>query len=715
MKRIDINHQAQRFSIRKYAFGAASVLIGCVFFLGTQNVSAQEQGTQLPASENAVVNVAENSVAISQAVADKAAAQTTLTETPQVEVEEKENKVNAPALNVDDKGAKSKEDVNPTVSKTASEVEASAVTATDTKNSNPQVNAKTDSSEKDENKMVTSAPAKETEAEQNEKAVAENLIQRQAKAVSIPSQGNYVFQETTPVKNAASMSSPTQFNFDKGDKVFYDKVLEADGHQWISYVSYSGIRRYAPIAVTIEELKQKEIVQQNLPAQGTYHFTKQADVKNDAKLSSPTQFSFYNGDHVFYDKVLEADGHQWISYVSYSGIRRYVVIGKLTTQPSPIETKVSGTIVIQNKTAQQFDVIISNVSSTQGIKEVLVPVWSEQNGQDDIVWYQATKQGEGVYKVTIKVSDHKNNSGNYHVHLYYLLDNGEQRGVGATMTEVEAPKPVETTGIISIANKSSQGFDVLITNASSTQDIKEVLVPVWSEQNGQDDIVWYQATKQGEGVYKVAVKVSDHKNNSGNYNIHLYYRLSTGELRVVGGKTTEVEAPKPVETTGIISIANKSSQGFDVLITNASSTQDIKEVLVPVWSEQNGQDDIIWYQATKQGEGVYKVAVKVSDHKNDSGNYNIHLYYRLSTGELRVVGGKTTTVEAPNRVNLPAQGTYVFTNKVEVKNEARTSSPTQFTFNKGESIYYDSILNADGHQWISYRSYSGIRRYIIID
>ena len=714
MKRIDINHQAQRFSIRKYAFGAASVLIGCVFFLGAQNVSAQEQGTQLPASENAVVNVAENSVAISQAVADKAAAQTTLTETPQVE--EKENKVNAPALNVDDKGAKSKEDMNPTVSKTASEVEASAVTATDTKNSEPQVNVKTDSSEKDENKMVTSAPAKETEAEQNEKAVAaENLIQRQAKAVSIPSQGNYVFQETTPVKNAASMSSPTQFNFDKGDKVFYDKVLEADGHQWISYVSYSGIRRYAPIAVTIEELKQKEIVQQSLPAQGTYHFTKQADVKNDAKLSSPTQFSFYNGDHVFYDKVLEADGHQWISYVSYSGIRRYVVIGKLTTQPSPIETKVSGTIVIQNKTAQQFDVIISNVSSTQGIKEVLVPVWSEQNGQDDIVWYQATKQGEGVYKVTVKVSDHKNNSGNYHVHLYYLLDNGEQRGVGATMTEVEAPKPVETTGIISIANKSSQGFDVLITNASSTQGIKEVLVPVWSEQNGQDDIIWYQATKQGEGVYKVTVKVSDHKNNSGNYNIHLYYRLSTGELRVVGGKTTEVEAPKPVETTGIISIANKSSQGFDVLITNASSTQGIKEVLVPVWSEQNGQDDIIWYQATKQGEGVYKVAVKVSDHKNDSGNYNIHLYYRLVTGELKVVGGKTTTVEAPNRVNLPAQGTYVFTNKVEVKNEARTSSPTQFTFNKGESIYYDSILNADGHQWISYRSYSGIRRYIIID
>ena len=586
MKRIDINHQAQRFSIRKYAFGAASVLIGCVFFLGTQNVSAQEQGTQLPASENAVVNVAENSVAISQAVSDKAAAQTTLTETPQVEVEEKENKVNAPALNVDDKGAKSKEDVNPTVSKTASEVEASAVTATDTKNSNPQVNVETDSNEKDENKMVTSAPAKETEAEQNEKAVAENLMQRQAKAVSIPSQGNYVFQETTPVKNAASMSSPTQFNFDKGDKVFYDKVLEADGHQWISYVSYSGIRRYAPIAVTIEELKQKEIVQQNLPAQGTYHFTKQADVKNEAKLSSPTQFSFYNGDHVFYDKVLEADGHQWISYVSYSGIRRY----------APIAVTI------------------------------------EELKQKEIV--QQNLPAQGTYHFT-KQADVKN--------------------------EAKLSSPTQ-----------------------------------FSFYNG--DHVFYDKVLEADGHQWIS-----------------YVSYSGIRRYVVIGKLTTQPSPIETKVSGTIAIQNKTAQQFDVIISNVSSTQGIKEVLVPVWSEQNGQDDIVWYQATKQGEGVYKVTVKVSDHKNDSGNYDIHLYYRLSTGELKVVGGKTTTVEAPNRVNLPAQGTYVFTNKVEVKNEARTSSPTQFTFNKGESIYYDSILNADGHQWISYRSYSGIRRYIIID
>lgn len=39
------DHKEQRFSIRKYSCGAASVLIGCVLFMGGQAVSADEQAT----------------------------------------------------------------------------------------------------------------------------------------------------------------------------------------------------------------------------------------------------------------------------------------------------------------------------------------------------------------------------------------------------------------------------------------------------------------------------------------------------------------------------------------------------------------------------------------------------------------------------------------------------------------------------------------------
>ncbi|HFI0253162.1 TPA: SH3 domain-containing protein, partial [Streptococcus suis] len=67
-----------------------------------------------------------------------------------------------------------------------------------------------------------------------------------------------------------------------------------------------------------------------LPSQGTYHFTKQAEVKNEAKVSAPTQFTFEKGDKVNYDKVIQSDNHRWISYVSFSGTRRYVDLGQMS-------------------------------------------------------------------------------------------------------------------------------------------------------------------------------------------------------------------------------------------------------------------------------------------------------------------------------------------------------------------------------------------------
>ena len=52
--------------------------------------------------------------------------------------------------------------------------------------------------------------------------------------------------------------------------------------------------------------------------------------------------------------------------------------------------------------------------------------------------------------------------------------------------------------------------------------------------------------------------------------------------------------------SGDLHISNQSEAGFDVLVTNVSNPGSLKAVKVPVWSTQGGQDDIIWYTATKQ-------------------------------------------------------------------------------------------------------------------
>lgn len=101
-------------------------------------------------------------------------------------------------------------------------------------------------------------------------------------------------------------------------------------------------------------------------------------------------------------------------------------------------------VVNNNKDTGTFDVIISDVYSPKGVRTVQVPIWSEKNGQDDIRWYEATRQSNGTYTVNVQAINHKNSTGLYNIHLYYILNDGSQVGVGGIQTKVSlsAPKKI---------------------------------------------------------------------------------------------------------------------------------------------------------------------------------------------------------------------------------------------------------------------------------
>ena len=71
-----------------------------------------------------------------------------------------------------------------------------------------------------------------------------------------------------------------------------------------------------------------------------------------------------------------------------------------------------------NEVTGTFDAVVRNVVSPSGLKEVLIPTWSDKNWQDDLIWHKATKQADGSYRATIKASEHKNDTGKYNVHVY---------------------------------------------------------------------------------------------------------------------------------------------------------------------------------------------------------------------------------------------------------------------------------------------------------
>ena len=332
--------------------------------------------------------------------------------------------------------------------------------------------------------------------------------------------------------------------------------------------------------------------------------------------------------------------------------------GRFTSQakPAPEVPKgpLSGKISIENNDslAGRFDVVISNILAPQGVASVSVPVWSDDKGQDDLVWYHATLQQDGRYRVTVKASDHKNATGKYHVHLYYTQLNGEQIGVTATTTEVSIGKTVnkgKPSGRVTIENNNSTTgtFDAVIRDVVSPNGLKEVLVPTWSEVNGQDDLVWHKAVKQADGSYRATIKASDHKNSQGKYLSHVYYVTATGTKEFVTGTATTVHQSK---LTGILTITNKNPEAgsFDVVISDVFSPKGVQSVQVPVWSDQGGQDDLIWYNATRQSDGSYKASIKAENHKNSTGTYHVHLYYIQNDGSRIGVHSTTTQVEYHN-------------------------------------------------------------------
>ncbi|SER48894.1 signal peptide-containing protein, YSIRK family [Streptococcus gallolyticus] len=368
MKKSMFGREEQRFGIRKYSVGVASVLIASVLFMGGQTVAADDVVSADAISTELVTDVQEESENLSAISESNVQADITTEDenTEAVTSDETDEQAVNPAINQDTDGNKSEEAADVTKEEQA---EASQTV---------ESNEETTSSESNENEVVTV----------NVSQASKNVQTNQA----------HVFEESK-------------------------------------------------IPLTAN----------NLPNQGYYTYTKQMEVKNIPKSSAPVAFYANAGDRIFYDQVLSEDGYgyQWISYKSYSGQRRYAAIQKLT--PTVVQ-KLSGSINIQNVSSQGFEVLVTNVSNPEGVKAVKVPVWKDKNDQDDIIWYDGVKQTNGDYKVIVKTAEHKGETGNYNVHLYYLEQSGKMQGIEGKKVTV----PEKTTGVQNIPEQGSYTFNEVV-------------------------------------------------------------------------------------------------------------------------------------------------------------------------------------------------------------------------------------------------------------
>ena len=344
-------------------------------------------------------------------------------------------------------------------------------------------------------------------------------------------------------------------------------------------------------------------------------------------------------DHENADGKYEAQ----VFYVDAKGQNKFVKKAFIDyTAPKPsadltiTKSESDGTFTITAKNLQGFD----------SYKEVKIPFWSHANGMKDIIWYTPSRQADGSYTVTAKASDHENADGKYEAQVFYVDANGQNKFVKKAFIDYTAPKPSadltitksEKDGTFTITAKNLQGFD----------GYKEVKIPFWSHANGMKDIIWYTPTRQVDGSYTVTAKASDHENADGQYEAQVFYVDAKGQNKFVKKDFIDFKNQSRPTASLLIQNNNKDAGTFDVIIKDVYSPKGVRTVQVPTWSDKDGQDDIRWYEATRQANGDYKVSVKASDHKNSTGQYHVHLYYIQNDGSRVGVGSTTTEVEFRN-------------------------------------------------------------------
>ena len=121
-----------------------------------------------------------------------------------------------------------------------------------------------------------------------------------------------------------------------GDISFVSKKAAVSGPSYeqdtIQVTSTGGTKVYFKESDNVTLPKDVTVTDNQLPIDGgiaesgSYKLTKRTAVKNTPSDTAPVEFYLEAGDQINFDMKVTQDGHSWISYISYSGVRRYVQV-----------------------------------------------------------------------------------------------------------------------------------------------------------------------------------------------------------------------------------------------------------------------------------------------------------------------------------------------------------------------------------------------------
>ena len=276
----------------------------------------------------------------------------------------------------------------------------------------------------------------------------------------------------------------------------------------------------------------------------------------------------------------------------------------------------SGTVKInQDKSSLYYPVSLSDFNFYNTVQSISFGIWGNAGGQNDLTWYDASLV-DGAYLANFEVANHMER-GEYNVHVYAKMKDGSTRFITAANFSIDN-LPTESVTVSDI-NNSGGTFKININVVRKLSNVKSVKAGVWSKGD-QSDFMWYTASVQADGTYCVNADVKNHGYDFGKYYIHVYVEDKNGNMSFAAGTEADIQPVNYVKYEQISECLMRITvYGAQYNGAAADSVQ------FPTWSEENGQDDIVWYNGEKNSDGSFSINIYRGDFRVD-GTYDTHIY-----------------------------------------------------------------------------------------
>ena len=109
-------------------------------------------------------------------------------------------------------------------------------------------------------------------------------------------------------------------------------------------------------------------------------------------------------------------------------------------------------------------------------QKIQVPIWSDQNGQDDLIWYPVERSDTG-FNLEVPLINHSDQAGLYHVHVYGVEANEQLTGLYPLTTSVQqkdlassCSEAFESTAAVKSFWLNTVGIRLVISSSAEGSD-----------------------------------------------------------------------------------------------------------------------------------------------------------------------------------------------------------------------------------------------------